>query len=103
MDQNVAWNPGFEVFDLLTLKLHKTWKKSFANPIQMCLGLVRYQDKKILGNSSFLHYISVRKQGTILGGDISIVKVVNFIYDEMKLLSKIYNLRGGSHLCDDLF
>ena len=43
----------------------------------MCLGLVRYQDKKILGNSSFLHYISVRKQGTILGGDISIVKVVH--------------------------
>ena len=53
----------------------------------MCLGLVRYQDKKILGNSSFLHYISVRKQGTILGGDISIVKVV--IADYVMLASVI--------------
>ena len=32
----------------------------------------------MLGNNLFLQYISVRKQGNILGGDISIVKVVDY-------------------------
>ena len=64
------------VLHLLTLKIQKTFNKSFAKLYQASVALIGSQNRESIGNSLFIHCILVKKQGTGLGGDISISKVV---------------------------
>ena len=64
------------VLHLLTLKIQKTLNKSFAKLYQASVALLGSQNRESIGNSLFIHCILVKKQGTGLGGDISISKVV---------------------------
>ena len=64
------------VLHLLTLKIQKTLNKSFAKLYQASVALLGSQNRESIGNSLSIHCILVKKQGTGLGGDISISKVV---------------------------
>ena len=64
------------VLHLLTLKNQKTLNKSFAKLYQASVALLGSQNRESIGNRLFIHCILVKKQGTGLGGDISISKVV---------------------------
>ena len=64
------------VLHLLTLKIQKTLNKSFAKLYQASVALLGSQNRESIGNSLFIHCIFVKKQGTGLGGHISISKVV---------------------------
>ena len=61
---------------LLTLKIQKTFNKSFAKLYQSSVALIGSQNRESIGYSLFIHCILVKKQGTGLGGDISISKGV---------------------------
>ena len=60
----------------MTLKIKKTLSKSFAKLFQASVALIGSQNRESIGNSLFIHCTLVKKQGTGLGGDISISKVV---------------------------
>ena len=60
----------------MTLKIKKTLSKSFAKLFQASVALIGSQNRESIGNSLFIHCTLVKKQGTGLGGDISIWKVV---------------------------
>ena len=62
--------------DLLTLKIQETLNKSFAKLFQASVALIGSQSRESIGNSLLINCILVKKQGTCLGGDISISKVV---------------------------
>ena len=64
------------VLHLLTLKIQKTLNKSFAKLYQASVALLGSQNRESIGNSLFIHCTLVKKQGTGLGGDISMAKVV---------------------------
>ena len=64
------------VLHLLTLKIQKTFNKSFAKLYQASVALLGSQNWESIGNSLFINCIWVKKQGKGLGGDISISKVV---------------------------
>ena len=64
------------VLHLLTFKIQKTLNKSFAKLYQASVALLGSQNRESIGNSLFIHCTLVKKQGTGLGGDISISKVV---------------------------
>ena len=64
------------VLHLLTLKIQKTLNKSFAKLYQASVTLLGSQNRESIDNGLLIHCILVKKQGTGLGGDISISKVV---------------------------
>ena len=68
----------------MTLKNQKTLSKSLAKLCQASVALIGSQNRESIGNSSFIHCILVKKQGTGLGGDISISKVVCFHFKIMR-------------------
>ena len=72
------------VLHLLTLKIQKTLNKSFAKLYQASVALLGSQNRESIGNSLFIHCTLVKKQGTGLGGDISMAKVVK-VSGEMNL------------------
>ena len=83
------------VLHLLTLKIEKTLNKSFAKLYQASIAFLRSQNRESIGNSLFIHCTLVKKQGTGLGGDISISKVVESVRDIIsKVLLKIYDFRN---------
>ena len=67
-----GWDLG--PFDFKNKK--KTLSKSFAKLFQASVALIGSQNRESIGNSLFIHCTLVKKQGTGLGGDISISKVV---------------------------
>ena len=83
------------ILHLLTLKIQKILGKSFANLFQASVAFIGSQNQESIGNSLFIHSILVKKQGTCLGGDISISKVVESVRDIIsKVLLKIYDFRN---------
>ena len=64
------------VLHLLTLKIQKTLNISFAKLYQASVALLGRQNRESIGYSLFIHCILVKKQGTGLGGDISMARVV---------------------------
>ena len=72
--------------DLLTLKIQETLSKSLAKLFQASVALIGSQNRESIGNSLCIHCILVKKQGTGLGGDISISKVVIRVGNLEKML-----------------
>ena len=64
----------------MTLKIQKTLSKSLAKLFQASVALIGSQNRESIGNSLFIHCTLVKKQGTGLGGDISISKVVFYTH-----------------------
>ena len=67
------------VLHLVTLKIRKALSKSFVKLFQASVALIGSQNRESIGNSLSIHCILVKKQGTGLGGDISISKVVSAV------------------------
>ena len=64
---------GCATFDFKNIK---PLNKSFAKLFQASVALLGSQNRESIGNSLFIHCTLFKNQGTGLGGDISISKVV---------------------------